>query len=86
MFVSIVSTKVPFKGTGKEYIGDDIEEIATAVKGAIMACCNQLKSKITRQLAMRDQAQRKKNLKRYSMLLHPGPVRKMLKQSQQSLC
>ena len=65
MFVSIVSTKVPFKGTGKEYIGDDIEEIATAVKAAIMACCNQLKSKITRQLAMRDQAQRKKNLKRY---------------------
>jgi len=30
--VSIVSTKIPFKGTGKEYIGDDISEIATAVK------------------------------------------------------
>ena len=25
VFISIVSTKVPFKGTGKEYIGDDIE-------------------------------------------------------------
>lgn len=30
--MSIVSTKIPFKGTGKEYIGDDISEIATAVK------------------------------------------------------
>jgi DNA topoisomerase VI subunit B len=25
VFISIVSTKIPFKGTGKEYIGDDIE-------------------------------------------------------------
>ncbi|KAG0600568.1 hypothetical protein M758_11G044100 [Ceratodon purpureus] len=32
VFVSIVSTKIPFKGTGKEYIGDDISEIAVAVK------------------------------------------------------
>ena len=32
VFVSIVSTKIPFKGTGKEYIGDDIEEMAAAVK------------------------------------------------------
>jgi hypothetical protein len=32
VFVSIVSTKIPFKGTGKEYIGDDITEIADAVK------------------------------------------------------
>ena len=30
--MSIVSTKIPFKGTGKEYIGDDISEIASAVK------------------------------------------------------
>lgn len=30
--MSIVSTKIPFKGTGKEYIGDDIKEIASAVK------------------------------------------------------
>ena len=27
IFVSLVSTKVPFKGTGKEYIGDDIPEV-----------------------------------------------------------
>jgi DNA topoisomerase VI subunit B len=32
VFVSIVSTKIPFKGTGKEYIGDDITEISSAVK------------------------------------------------------
>lgn len=36
VFVSIVSTKIPFKGTGKEYIGDDITEIATAVKVGIL--------------------------------------------------
>ena len=30
--MSIVSTKIPFKGTGKEYIGDDITEISSAVK------------------------------------------------------
>lgn len=30
--MSIVSTKIPFKGTGKEYIGDDVKEIASAVK------------------------------------------------------
>lgn len=35
VFVSIVSTKIPFKGTGKEYIGDDISEIAAAVKVTI---------------------------------------------------
>ncbi|GLI70794.1 hypothetical protein VaNZ11_015667, partial [Volvox africanus] len=27
VFVSIVSTKIPFKGAGKEYIGDDVEEM-----------------------------------------------------------
>jgi DNA topoisomerase VI subunit B len=32
VFVSIVSTKIPFKGTGKEYIGDDVEEMQAAVK------------------------------------------------------
>jgi DNA topoisomerase VI subunit B len=38
VFVSIVSTKIPFKGAGKEYIGDDIEEMVAAVKHAIQAC------------------------------------------------
>jgi len=31
VFVSIVSTKIPFKGTSKEYIGEDIEPMAEAV-------------------------------------------------------
>lgn len=39
VFVSIVSTKIPFKGTGKEYIGDDITEIATAVKVSRISSC-----------------------------------------------
>ncbi len=38
VFVSIVSTKIPFKGAGKEYIGDDVEEMVAAVKHAIQAC------------------------------------------------
>ena len=37
VFVSIVSTKVPFKGTGKEFISDDIPPIKKAVKvGALL--------------------------------------------------
>lgn len=44
VFVSVVSTKIPFKGTGKEYIGDDITEIASAVKVEIfwtrISVCN----------------------------------------------
>ena len=35
MFVSIVSTKIPFKGTGKEFIGSDIQPISRAVKRAL---------------------------------------------------
>ncbi|XP_002981289.2 DNA topoisomerase 6 subunit B isoform X1 [Selaginella moellendorffii] len=65
VFVSIVSTKIPFKGTGKEYIGDDITEIASGVKSAIQQCCIQLKAKLVRQKAARDKLERKKNLSRY---------------------
>ncbi|GAV69075.1 HATPase_c domain-containing protein/Topo-VIb_trans domain-containing protein, partial [Cephalotus follicularis] len=65
VFVSIVSTKIPFKGTGKEYIGDDIKEIASAVKSAIQQCCIQLKSKIVKKLQAREQQERKRNLSRY---------------------
>jgi DNA topoisomerase VI subunit B len=43
VFVSIVSTKIPFKGAGKEYIGDDVEEMVGAVKQAIQNCGVQLK-------------------------------------------
>ncbi|KAK7317506.1 hypothetical protein RJT34_01803 [Clitoria ternatea] len=62
VFVSIVSTKIPFKGTGKEYIRDDITEIASAVKYAIQQCCVQLKSKIVKKMLTREQQERKRNL------------------------
>ncbi|GLC57111.1 DNA topoisomerase 6 subunit B [Pleodorina starrii] len=65
VFVSIVSTKIPFKGAGKEYIGDDVEEMVGAVKSAIQACCVQLKAKIVRAIAAREQKQRKRNLTKY---------------------
>ncbi|GMN26493.1 hypothetical protein TIFTF001_001327 [Ficus carica] len=65
VFVSIVSTKIPFKGTGKEYIGDDITEIASAVKSAIQQCCVQLKSKIVKKMQAREQQERKRNLSKY---------------------
>ncbi|MEW5305936.1 MAG: hypothetical protein WDW36_008446 [Sanguina aurantia] len=65
VFVSIVSTKIPFKGAGKEYIGDDIEEMVGAVKGAIQACCLQLKAKISRAQSAKEQESRKRNLTRY---------------------
>eukprot|EP00743_Colponemidia_sp_Colp-15_P007906 GILK01008563.1.p1 GENE.GILK01008563.1~~GILK01008563.1.p1 ORF type:complete len:674 (-),score=141.04 GILK01008563.1:230-2227(-) len=65
VFVSIVSTKIPFKGTGKEYIGDDITEIQTAVRHAIAQCCLQLKVKLARQLALDDRKKRKGVLKQY---------------------
>ncbi|CAA6670188.1 unnamed protein product [Spirodela intermedia] len=65
VFVSIVSTKIPFKGTGKEYIGDDISEISSVVKSAIKQCCLQLKSKIVKKLEARERQERKRNLTRY---------------------
>eukprot|EP01137_Pigoraptor_chileana_P015407 Opistho-2@71290 len=65
VFVSLVSTKIPFKGTGKEYIGDDVEEIGAAVKHAIQQCCLQLKVKLMRQAALRDRQERKQNLTKY---------------------
>lgn len=65
VFVSLVSTKIPFKGAGKEYIADDVQEIQDAIKVALQNCCNQLKKKISRQQAAREQRQRKKNLVKY---------------------
>ncbi|CAD6225524.1 unnamed protein product [Miscanthus lutarioriparius] len=65
VFVSIVSTKIPFKGTGKEYIGDDITEISSAVKSTLKQCCLQLKSKIVKKLQARERQDRKRNLNRY---------------------
>ncbi|KAK2080322.1 hypothetical protein QBZ16_000175 [Prototheca wickerhamii] len=65
VFVSIVSTKIPFKGAGKEYIADDVEEMQVAVKTAIQACCLQLRSKLVKQAAAKEQAQRKRVLTKY---------------------
>ncbi|KAK3443546.1 DNA topoisomerase 6 subunit B [Eucalyptus grandis] len=83
VFVSIVSTKIPFKGTGKEYIGDDITEIATAVKYAIQQCCIQLKSKIVKKMQAREQQERKRNLSKY-VPNAAGAVYDVLKEMAQS--
>ena len=56
---------MPFKGTGKEYIGDDIPEVQAAVKRAIERCCLQLKAKIARQKALADEKEKRKNLTKY---------------------
>ena len=42
-----------------------MDEIQGAVKAAIQQCCVQLKAKISRQLAAREQKQRKRNLTKY---------------------
>ncbi|KAL7471547.1 hypothetical protein ACHAXS_011841 [Conticribra weissflogii] len=65
VFVSIVSTKVPFKGTGKEYIGDDIIEIQQSVKRTIQNCCQQLRAHLTKKNALRDVKERKSRLLKY---------------------
>lgn len=62
VFVSIVSTKIPFKGTGKEYIGDDITEIQTSVKRALQSCCQQLRAHLVKRNALRDVKERKSKL------------------------
>ena len=59
MFVSIVSTKIPFKGTGKEFIGSDIVEIAKVVKRSLQACCQQLRVEVRRRDAAKERANRK---------------------------
>lgn len=65
VFVSIVSTKIPYKGTGKEYIGDDITEISNSVKRAIQSCCQQLRTHLQKRNALRDQQERKSRLTKY---------------------
>ena len=66
VFVSIVSTKIPFKGTGKEYIGDDITEIQLSVKRALQGCCQQLRSHLTKRNAERDLKERRGRLIKYT--------------------
>eukprot|EP00977_Amphora_coffeiformis_P005293 scaffold1127_cov160-Amphora_coffeaeformis.AAC.15 len=65
VFVSIVSTKIPFKGTSKEYIGDDATAIQVSVKRALQSCCQQLRVHLTKQQAFKDAQQRKSRLTKY---------------------
>ena len=34
-----VSTKIPFKGTSKEYVGEDVTELFQSVKRALQGMC-----------------------------------------------
>jgi DNA topoisomerase VI B subunit len=63
IFVSIVSTKVPFGGVNKEYITDDIPSLQESVRNSIMRCCQQLAIKIR---AKQAQAQRTEKLKMFA--------------------
>ena len=65
VFVSIVSSKVPFKGTSKEYIGDDRGVLHDSVKRSVVGCCLQLKKRIASRQRERDREERKKLFKRY---------------------
>ena len=65
VWVSVVSTKIPYKGAGKEYIADDMDDMVSAVRAAIQGCCAQIKVKIARAQAVREQKQRKRNLTKY---------------------
>lgn len=50
------------QGTGKEYIGDDITEIADVVKKALMSCGAQLRSKLNIRASHRERDQKRKAL------------------------
>ena len=65
VYVSIVSTRIPFKGTSKEYIGDDVTEVQHSVRRALMGCCVQLRVNLARNIARREDHERKKTLVKY---------------------
>jgi DNA topoisomerase VI subunit B len=65
VFVSIVSTKIPFKGTSKEYIGDDATEIQQSVKRTLQSCCQQLRAHLLKRSALKDAKERKSRLVKY---------------------
>lgn len=66
VFVSLVSTKIPFKGTSKEYIGEDATEIRDAVKSCLQHCCQQLKVKLVQRDNDRRNRDREKQLLKYA--------------------
>ena len=65
VFVSIVSTRIPFKGTSKEYIGDDVSEMHNAVKKSLQSCCLQLKQHISKNILAKEEKDRKRSFERY---------------------
>jgi len=65
VFVSIVSTKIPFSGAGKECISNEVEELAAAVSDALKSCGRQLKAKMMKREKLREQAERKRKLVKY---------------------
>lgn len=62
VFVSVVSTKIPFKGAGKEYISNDVKPLCDSVRNALLACCLQLKTKLAAAQAQRARRDRKRQL------------------------
>jgi DNA topoisomerase VI subunit B len=65
IFVSIVATKIPFKGTSKEYVGDDVIELQHSVKRAIIGCCQQLRVSLALNIKKKEQQERKNTLLKY---------------------
>lgn len=61
---SIVSTKVPFKGTSKEYIGEDAKAINDAIRRGIQSCASSLSKKILRKRQNKEKADRRRNLEK----------------------
>ena len=65
VYVSICSTKIPFKGTGKEFISAQNSIYRKAIKSCIFKCANQLKSQIARDRAAGEDIKRRKNIQRF---------------------
>ena len=65
VYVSVVSTKIPYGGPNKEYIGDEDESLQKAVRESIMKCCIQLKARLVRSEALRQQKDRQESLRKY---------------------
>lgn len=81
VYVSIVSTKIPFKGTGKEYIGADIDEVARAVYKTIRACARKLQGEMSRRARTKAAADRERAMMRYgtqAATLHARLVEQIL--------
>ena len=67
VYVSIVSTRIPFKGTSKEYIGDDVLEIQHSVKRALIGCCQQMKGQLAESIAKKNIFEKNKTLLKYGI-------------------